>query len=85
MPAARPPCGPPWGLGRSTARPHGYPDHGWQAWVSTAVIVLVVYLAVSLVRWDLGYFWPMWVIGPWGAVLLSQAVTGRGVRSGAHG
>jgi len=22
------------------------------------------------------YFWPIWVIGPWGAVLLAQTLTG---------
>ena len=27
-------------------------------------------------NWELLYFWPVWVIGPWGAVLLAQAITG---------
>ncbi|MFP5371547.1 MAG: DUF1707 domain-containing protein [Actinomycetes bacterium] len=62
----------------------GQPEHGWHAWASTALIVLVVYLAVSLGRQDLGYFWPMWVIGPWGAVLLARTATG-GRRRGQHG
>jgi hypothetical protein len=68
--AARPGvCGPrPW---------HGDPEQAWRAWLSTSVIVLVVYLAVSLARSDLGYFWPMWVIGPWGAALLAHRITGR--------
>ena len=55
------------------------PEQAWRAWLSTSVIVLVVYLAVSLARWDLGYFWPMWVIGPWGAVMLAQRITGAPV------
>ena len=27
-------------------------------------------------NWGLIYFWPGWVIGPWGAVLLVQSLTG---------
>src|SRR3712207_4728743 len=45
---------------------HGRADSSWRAWLTTSVIVLVVYLGVSLANQDLDYFWPMWVIGPWG-------------------
>jgi hypothetical protein len=38
--------------------------------------VLVVYLVISLANWELSYFWPIWVIGPWGAALLAQTVAG---------
>ena len=71
---ARGPCGPAWG----SAWTHGHPEPGWQAWLSTSVTVLAVYLAVSLATWDLSYFWPMWVIGPWGAALLAHRVAGTG-------
>ena len=23
------------------------------------------------------YYWPIWVVGPWGAVLVTQMITGR--------
>ena len=48
----------------------------WTSWAVTAAIVLTVWLATSIASgWV--YFWPMWVIGPWGAVLLLQSATGR--------
>ncbi len=62
-------CGPAWS--------HGHPQHGWQAWLSTSVTVLVVYAVIALASWELHHFWPMWVIGPWGAVLLVQTVAER--------
>jgi hypothetical protein len=50
--------------------------HAWEAWRRTAIIVLTIWALTSLASWDLIYFWPMWVLGPWGAVLLAQTVTG---------
>lgn len=46
------------------------------SWVSTAVIVLVIWLATSVATGHLTYFWPFWVLGPWGAMLLFRAVDG---------
>jgi hypothetical protein len=51
-------------------------EHSWRAWVTTSAIVLVVYLAVSLGTGHFEYFWPVWVIGPWGAVLLASRLGG---------
>lgn len=47
-------------------------------WALTAVIVLTVWAAVALGGGG-GYFWPIWVIGPWGAVLALGTLTGRSV------
>ena len=55
-------------------------EHSWRAWLSTSVTVLVVYLVVSLASREFSYFWPMWVIGPWGAALLVSRIGGNGVR-----
>jgi Domain of unknown function (DUF1707) len=52
-------------------------EHSWQAWLTTSVTVLAVYLAIALASWELHYFWPVWVIGPWGAVLLAQTLADR--------
>jgi uncharacterized integral membrane protein len=73
----------PWAGGRHHGRPelwtHGWhSDHSWRAWLSTGLIVLAIWAVTSLASWELQYFWPMWVIGPWGALLLAQAVTGTG-------
>jgi len=60
---------------------HGGWDHdpqSWRSWVTTSLIVLVIWAATSLATWEFLYFWPVWVIGPWGAVLLAQTITRRG-------
>jgi hypothetical protein len=36
----------------------------------------VVWLIASLAATDLIYFWPIWVAGPWGAVLAVATVSG---------
>jgi Domain of unknown function (DUF1707) len=51
--------------------------HSWRAWLTTSLIVLVIWAATSLATREFLYFWPVWVIGPWGAVLLAQTLTGR--------
>ncbi|MGK5113510.1 MULTISPECIES: DUF1707 SHOCT-like domain-containing protein [unclassified Geodermatophilus] len=48
----------------------------WRNWLAVAVIVLTVWLATSIGSGELLYPWPIWVIGPWGAVLLAQTITG---------
>jgi hypothetical protein len=51
------------------------------AWAATALICLVVWAATSLGRGELSYFWPVWVIGPWGLTMLSRwFVGGPGTR-----
>jgi hypothetical protein len=79
-PAPRPvasPCHGSWAA--APAAWHGAgAEHSWRAWLATSVTVLAVYLAVSVTTWDLSYFWPMWVIGPWGAALLASRVAGTG-------
>jgi Domain of unknown function (DUF1707) len=45
--------------------------HVWQSWVSTALMLTVIW-AIS----GLGDFWPVWVIGPWGVILLWRTIGG---------
>lgn len=78
-------CGPmagPW-AGR------GYHGSPWRSWLRTALIVVTIWAVSSIASASLLYFWPIWVIGPWGAVLLSRTVSGgphahrtRGSRQG---
>jgi hypothetical protein len=49
----------------------------WRSWLTTALIVIGVWLTTSLATGGLMYPWPVWVIGPWGAVLLAQTLGGR--------
>jgi hypothetical protein len=71
-PVAPPPA--PWAW-------HGHAEHSWRAWLTTSGTVLAIYLAISIASWDLSYFWPIWVIGPWGAALLAQRIGGHGACS----
>lgn len=48
----------------------------WAPWVLTGVICLVIWAATSAGQGHPLYFWPMWVIGPWGAVLALGTLTG---------
>jgi hypothetical protein len=48
----------------------------WSSWVVVVGINVVVWLIASLASTDLIYFWPVWVAGPWGAVLAVATVTG---------
>jgi hypothetical protein len=57
----------------------------WASWATTAAIVLSIWLLTSMASTDWIYPWPIWVIGPWGAVLLAQSVSGsRGRTSDRH-
>jgi hypothetical protein len=49
----------------------------WGSWLTTAVIVLGIWLTTSVASGELLYPWPVWVIGPWGVVLLAQSLGGR--------
>ena len=58
---------------------HGWHRAGageWRSWASTAAIVIAIWATTSLATWEFLYFWPIWVIGPWGAILLVQSFMG---------
>jgi hypothetical protein len=42
----------------------------WAPWLLAGTISMVVWSVTSIAAGALLYFWPIWVIGPWGAVLL---------------
>lgn len=46
----------------------------WVTWAGAVSINLVIWLMVSLSNGEPVYFWPMWVAGPWGAVLVVGTV-----------
>jgi hypothetical protein len=49
----------------------------WTGWATTAVVVVTVWLVSMLATGDLQYPWPVWVVGPWGAVLLARTAGER--------
>ena len=70
-PSAQPAVPAPAGV---SAR--GHDQQSWRSWLTTSLIVLTIWAATSLASWEWHYFWPIWVIGPWAAVLLAQTVAG---------
>jgi hypothetical protein len=65
-------CGPmagAWGRGGRSRDP-------WRSWLSTALIVVTIWAVTSIATGGFIFFWPIWVIVPWGAVLLARSVTG---------
>ncbi len=54
----------------------------WTLWAAAVSVNLVVWVLVSATTSQLIYPWPLWVAGPWGAVLLVLSVaTWHGRRS----
>jgi hypothetical protein len=79
QPAPRPAvqaCGPGWAGGWGHWGPGTSLRAGWTSWLTTALVVLAIWAATSLATGDWIYPWPVWVIGPWGVVLLVQSLTG---------
>jgi Domain of unknown function (DUF1707) len=58
----------------------------WAIWLSVVLVNVVVWALVCVTAAALIYPWPLWVAGPWGAVLLavSVGVSGSGTRAGAR-
>jgi len=67
-----------------TAAPDGrYPNatgrwlvSTWDSWASATGICVAIWGVLCLMAGELTYFWPGWVAGPWGAVLLVQTISG---------
>jgi hypothetical protein len=56
-------------------RPHGRRFERWRPWLHTAIICLAIWAVTSLLAGGVIYFWPFWVIVPWGVVLLAGGWT----------
>jgi hypothetical protein len=48
----------------------------WNSYGAVVGITIAVWLISSIAAGDLRNFWPIWVAGPWGAILLWHTVTG---------
>ena len=57
------------------SRGHGRFSPAWQAawgsWFGTALLMIVIWVLTGA-----GYPWPLWVIGPWGAVMAGRWLVG---------
>ncbi|WP_433437341.1 DUF1707 SHOCT-like domain-containing protein [Nonomuraea sp. CA-141351] len=48
----------------------------WGAWATASGINWVIWLIVSITAEHVIYPWPLWVMGPWGVILLVSTVFG---------
>ena len=54
----------------------------WAIWLTAVSVNVVVWVLVSATSGHLAHPWPLWVAGPWGAVLFAQSVSARHLRRG---
>ncbi|WP_433080792.1 DUF1707 SHOCT-like domain-containing protein [Dactylosporangium sp. CA-052675] len=54
----------------------------WSAWLVAVSVNVVIWALVSLSAGEAVYFWPMWVAGPWGAVLLVSTFSVKALGQG---
>ncbi len=79
VPVVPPAAGPPAATRRGLPGPLKVL---WTIWAAVVSVNLVVWVLVSATTSQLIYPWPLWVAGPWGAVLLVLSVaTSHGGRS----
>ena len=52
----------------------------WTIWACAVSLNIMIWLLVSLGNGEAEYFWPIWVAGPWGAVLLTITLIRRAAR-----
>ena len=49
----------------------------WGAWAGVTFVNVAIWGVIGVARgFDFVYFWPIWVAGPWGAVLLARTIFG---------
>jgi hypothetical protein len=48
----------------------------WDTWTPVVVVCVAIWAVASVLNGEAGYFWPGWVAGPWGALLLAQTISG---------
>lgn len=54
----------------------------WSAWLVAVSVNVVIWALVSISRGEAVYFWPMWVAGPWGAILLASTFSMKALDNG---
>jgi hypothetical protein len=48
----------------------------WDSWVPVVAVCVAIWAVSSILGGEWQYFWPGWVAGPWGALLLVQTIHG---------
>ncbi|MDP9815880.1 hypothetical protein J3R04_001850 [Spirilliplanes yamanashiensis] len=50
----------------------------WEEYLGVVGLVIGIWAVISVAAQELVYFWPIWVAGPWGVVLIGQTISGLG-------
>ncbi|HEV8025016.1 MAG TPA: DUF1707 domain-containing protein [Candidatus Nanopelagicales bacterium] len=54
----------------------------WASWLGVGVLVNIIWFGTWMGDGPAPYYWPIWVIGPWGGGMLIWTLTSRAERSG---
>jgi hypothetical protein len=49
----------------------------WASWLGVGVLVNIIWFATWMGSGPAPYYWPIWVIGPWGGGMLIWTLTSR--------
>ena len=53
----------------------------WASWLGVGILVNIIWFATAINDGPAPYYWPIWVIGPWGGGLLIATLTSKAKRS----
>ena len=53
----------------------------WASWLGVGVLVNIIWFATWMGSGPAPYYWPIWVMGPWGAGMLIWSLSSRAERS----
>lgn len=53
----------------------------WASWLGVGVLVNIIWFATWMGDGPAPYYWPIWVIGPWGGAMVIWSLTSKAERS----
>jgi len=72
-----PPPAPPTAIPtQQNGRTVAWLRHVWAPWIKTGAWLTVIWLMAFVFAGDSVLYWPAWVLGPWGVVLLVRTIGG---------
>ena len=71
-----PPAPPPAIADEQSGLAGAWVRHVWAPWIKTAVWLTVIWAAAFVFAGDSPFYWPVWVLGPWGVLLVLRTVGG---------
>ena len=53
----------------------------WASWLGVGVLVNIIWFATWMGSGPAPYYWPIWVIGPWGGAMIIWTLTSKAERA----